>query len=92
MDAELTNFVRGVLFMGYLVAGLFFCRFWRRTREKLFAWFAAAFWLLALERLLMLLMHTAEEHYAAIHAIRLLAFLMIIAAIVNKNRSRGEPS
>lgn len=92
MDPEIANFVRGALFTGYLMAGLFFCRFWRRTCDRLFAWFAAAFWLLASERLLMLFLHAAEEHYASIHAIRLCAFLMIIAAIVNKNRSRGDSS
>lgn len=90
MSPEWINFVRGVLFMGYLVAGLCFCRFWRKTQERLFVWFAAAFWLLAFERLVMVMLQASEDHQASIYIIRLLAFLMIIVAIVNKNRARGE--
>ncbi|WP_436040821.1 DUF5985 family protein [Rhizobium sp. LjRoot98] len=32
---------------------MFFIRFWRRTRDALFAAFAAAFWLLALNQALL---------------------------------------
>ena len=87
----MVSFIRGMLFSGYAVAGLVFCRFWRRTQERLFAWFAAAFWLLALERLVMHSGCVSENQYAIVHLLRLLAFVMIIVAIVNKNRSRPRP-
>lgn len=87
MSPEIVSFIRGALFTAYTVAGLFFCRFWRRTQENLFAWFAAAFWLMALERLVMLSGRVSEEQYAFVHLIRLAAFVMIIMAIVNKNRA-----
>lgn len=92
MKPQLVDFIRGVLFASYAVAGLFFCRFWRRTRESLFAWFAAAFWLMAVERLIMFFANTSEDQYALVHLIRLSAFLMIIVAIANKNRTRRPRS
>ena len=41
------DFIGGALMLGYLVLGLFFLKFWRRTRDPLFMMFAFAFWLLA---------------------------------------------
>lgn len=88
MSPELAEFSRGILFAGYLVIGLFFCRYWSRTRDRLFVWFAAAFWMLALERLAMLVTGASEEgRYALVHLIRLAAFVMIIVAIASKNLS-----
>ena len=40
-------FVSGLIAMAYAVAGVFFLRFWRRTRDSLFAAFGLAFWLFA---------------------------------------------
>jgi hypothetical protein len=39
--------IAGALAMGFLIAGLFFLKFWRRTGDGLFLAFAAAFGLLA---------------------------------------------
>lgn len=41
------EFVSGLITMGFVVAGLFFLRFWRRAGDRLFAAFAVAFWMLA---------------------------------------------
>jgi hypothetical protein len=41
------TFFSGMVTMGFLIAGLFFLRFWWRTQDKLFAVFAVAFWLFA---------------------------------------------
>lgn len=83
----LTALISGMLVAGYLVAGLHFLRFWKLSRDRLFAMFAAAFWLLAAQRLALAL--TAAEPEAAVwlYALRLLAFVLIIAAIVDKNRA-----
>ncbi len=85
----LQGFVSGLITMGFAVAGLFFLSFWRRTRETLFAAFAAAFWLLALNQGLATFLHAPEETQSRIYLIRLLAFLIIIGAIVLKNTGRG---
>lgn len=79
-------FLNGATFMGSLVAALYFFRFWRDTRDRLFVLFGIAFGLLALNRgALALSQHTAESepyYYLA----RLAAFLLIAFAVVDKNR------
>ena len=42
------TFISGMVAAGFLVAGLFFIRFWRKTHDQLFISFALAFWLLGL--------------------------------------------
>lgn len=68
------------------VAGLCFLRFWRDTRDRLFVFFAVAFWLLALSWMLLAFLSPNEETRPYVYAIRLAAFALIIAAIVDKNR------
>ena len=51
----LFDFLSGAITMGFLVAGFFFLRFWKRTRDSLFLAFAAAFWLLGLAQALLAL-------------------------------------
>ncbi len=81
-------FISGLITMGMAVSGLFFFSFWRRTRETLFIAFAVAFWLLALNQALATILHAPEETRSWIYLIRLLAFLIIIVAIVIKNTGR----
>lgn len=69
-----------------LVIGLVFLRFWRRSADTLFALFAAAFWLLALSWFLLALLSSTGESRPYIYGIRLVAFLLIIVAIMQKNR------
>jgi len=77
----------GAILMGYGVCALFFLRFWRATRDRLFAAFSAAFWVLALQRLALGLVEPLEEWRTGLYSFRLLAFLLIIGAILDKNRS-----
>ncbi len=76
----------GALAMGYLVAAMFFIRYWREARERLFAFFALAFLLLAAQRLL--LPFIAEDQIELAYTVRVVAFLMIIVGIVDKNRRK----
>lgn len=75
-------FLSGALTMAYAVAALFFLRFWRDSHDRLFGFFSAAFWLLALQRAVVTLCNVGE----AIFLVRALAFVLIIIAIVDKNR------
>lgn len=82
------QFVWGLITMGYLVAGLFFLRFWWRTRDLLFGAFAAAFWLLALNQGLVAVAGLPREEQSWVYVLRLVAFLIIIAAVIEKNARR----
>lgn len=86
MGDALTPLVSGLLVMGYAVAGLFFLRFWRETRDRLFGIFAGAFWLLAVQRLLLALFQDPDSEQVWLYGIRLLAFVLILVAIIDKNR------
>lgn len=86
MRSNLVIFLHGVSAAGAWAAGLFFLRFWRESRDVLFACFGAAFWLLALSWTLVALISPLEEARPYVYALRLLAFLLIIAATVEKNR------
>ncbi len=79
--------IAGALAMGYAVAALFFLRFWKRSRDRLFAIFALAFLLLGAQRLALVLAAHHEIDTTWIYALRLLAFLLILSAIVDKNRA-----
>ncbi len=79
-------FLSGLVTMGDLVAALFFLKFWKRSGDTLFAIFAAAFSLLALGQALLALSDVPVEERSWIYLLRLAAFLLIIVAIVRKNR------
>lgn len=81
-------FFSGLITMGFLIAGLFFLRFWRRTGDLLFAAFAVAFWLLATNQALLVLADVPAEERTWFYLLRLVAFGLIIAAITFKNRQR----
>jgi hypothetical protein len=83
--------ISGAITMGYAVAGLFFLRFWRETRDRLFLIFTAAFWVLGLQRLALVFSRDMVEDHTVLYLIRLFAFLLILGAIVDKNRSSPQP-
>ena len=76
-------FISGALAMGYAMASLCFTRFWRQSGERLFAWFACAFALLAVQRVAVSVEHPHEWFYL----LRLAAFVLIILGIADKNRA-----
>jgi len=86
------DFLTGANATAALVAGLFFLRFWRQTADRLFASFAFAFWLLSLQWLLLGLTAPDYELRPLLYGIRLVAFALIIGAIVDKNRVRKPRS
>ena len=87
----LYDFLSGAVTFGYLVAGLFFLRFWRRTADPLFLSFALAFALLGASQALLSLADVPVEERSWIYLLRLAAFLLIIVGILRKNR-RGAGS
>ena len=70
----------------YAVIALFFLRFRRRTGDRLFTWFSAAFLLLSAQRFALTLAREWGEATLWLYGLRLLAFLLILLAIIDKNR------
>lgn len=85
----LYDFLSGAVSFGFVVAGLFFVRFWSRVRDPLFIWFALAFWLLGLGQATLALAGLPLEERSSVYLIRLAAFSLIIFAIFRKNRARA---
>jgi len=85
----LYNFLAGAVTLGFLVCGLFFMRFWRRTRDELFLAFAVSFGLLGLVQGLLALGNIPTEERGSVYLIRLAAFAIILVAIIRKNRGAG---
>ena len=79
------EFLSGAVTFGYLVAALFFARFWKKTGDRLFVAFAVAFVLLALNQALAQWLGAADERVGYTYLLRVLGFVLILAAIVDKN-------
>jgi hypothetical protein len=77
----------GATGMACAAVAVIFVRSWRRTRDALFAFFAAAFAMMAVNRALLAIVGEARETVTALYAVRLAAFLLILAGIVVKNAS-----
>lgn len=80
----------GALTMASAVAGLFFLRFWRQTGDRLFVFFALAFFALAVHWFGLAWVNPGIESRHQLYVVRLLAFLVLIAGILDKN-ARGSP-
>jgi hypothetical protein len=81
----MNDFLHGAITVAGLSIALFFLRYWRSTRDRLFAMFSAAFALLAIHWLV----STAWPHMIApAHAFRFLAFVLIALAVLDKNRGK----
>lgn len=86
----MSSLLPGMIVALSLVAGLFFLRFRRRTGDRFFAIFAAAFWLLAVNRAGLTIMAEEREYHTWLYGVRLVAFLLILLAILDKNRGTGR--
>lgn len=82
----LRAYLSGAMMMAFAIAGLMFLKYWKRTRDSLFLSFAASFFLLALERISLIVINPYEE--ARIYLLRLLAYVSLGVAIIVKNRPR----
>lgn len=82
----MSSFLLGATTFAYAVLALFFARFRARTGDRLFTIFAAAFAVLAVNRALLAMLSQTHEARNLLYVVRLVAFLLILYAIVDKNR------
>lgn len=83
----LYDFLAGAVSFGFFVCGLFFLRYWSRSRDELFLAFAVAFALLGTGQAILALANIPTEERGSLYLIRLSAFLLILLAIYRKNRT-----
>ena len=86
MRASLYPLLSGMLATGYFVAALYFLRFFRDTKDRLFSFFALAFFILGAQRIASVVAMQWTENTLWIYGMRLVAFLLILYAIIDKNR------
>ena len=80
------DFLSGLVVALATVAALIFTRFWRQSRDRLFAFFGGAFFLLALNYALLTFNPRDSEIRPYLYVVRLVAFLLLIVGILDKNR------
>lgn len=76
----------GALTAGFLVAALYFARFWKQSHDRLFLFFATSFALLGLNAFALGLSTPQGDVRVVVYGLRLVAFLLILYAIYDKNR------
>ena len=69
-----------------ILVGVIFLRFWREALDRLFVCFALAFWLFAINYLLLALLDTTDETRAYVFLPRLAGFVVILIAVIDRNR------
>jgi hypothetical protein len=72
-----------------IVAALFFLRFWRSSRDSFFLYFALSFLIEGVNRFFLYLAVGTNEDAPLFYLIRLIAYGLIVVAIVRKNRERA---
>ena len=88
--AALNQTLLGATAMAFLVVGVFFLRFWRDGRDRFFLLFALSFIVEGSNRIAQALSVSPNEGSLSRYGIRVLAFALILAAILDKNRSRDS--
>jgi hypothetical protein len=89
MTTTATTFIAGASGALAAVAALLFLRFWRMSGDRLFGLFALAFAVFAGNRIAITVIPREQDTW--IYTLRLVAFAVIIVAIVDKNRPRRTP-
>jgi hypothetical protein len=91
VSAILVDFLAGAVTLGFFVAAGFFLRFWRRTRDRLFLAFSAAFMLLAVNQALAAFLGAGDELTPYTYLLRVFGFMLILYAIIDKNVASRRP-
>lgn len=84
----MNNMLLGGIATLSFVAGLYFLRFWKSTGDRFHLFFAIAFWMEGVNRVILALVEALPEDVPLIYLIRLAAFSLILFAIADKNWPR----
>jgi hypothetical protein len=83
-------FLLGGVSVACLVVGLFFLRYWFSTHDRFFLFMMVSFWIESANRLDMALTQSWTEDEPFHYLVRLLSYGLILVAIWDKNRPRGD--
>jgi hypothetical protein len=89
-SSVLNVFLSGAIALAFALICIQFFGFWQQSRIRLFLLFAGAFFLLMIERIVLILCDPDKEVVPYVYAIRLAAFIVIIIAIIDQNRHRRD--
>lgn len=90
MSKDMNLVLLGAIAMASLVAGLFFLRFWKDTRDRFFLFFSVSFFVEGMNRFALAMTSDPNEGRPFFYFVRFLSFLLILVAIVDKNISSKE--
>ena len=79
------DFFTGVATAGFLIAALFFFRFWKATQDTFFVILGIAFVLFAANQAAVVLLEVSHEEQSWIYVLRLVGFALLLVAIALKN-------
>jgi hypothetical protein len=82
----------GALAMGTLICALIFLRLWRDSADRFFLFFALSFLVQAINRVTLALEPFPNEGSPLHYWVRLLAYVLILVAVADKNRSPSRPT
>lgn len=90
MSSDLTYFLYGAIALTCFAIGVKFLKYWQLSRDRFFLWFTSAFWVFTIGWSLRLVVDTDDEHRHYLFVPRLIGFLLILIAILDKNRRAKE--
>lgn len=85
----LRGFFLGVIVTLSLIVALYFFKFWKRSKDSLFLAFGIAFFIEGVNRTAYLFLERPNDSMPVIYMVRLIAFLLILGAIIKKNAGRS---
>ena len=86
MTGLVVPYLHGALSVACLAVGIKFLKYYRLSHDRFFVWFAIAFWTFAVGATIRVFVAQTPEHAHLGYLPRLLGFLLIIIAIIDKNR------
>jgi hypothetical protein len=86
----MTGFLSGMITAGFLVAAMFFLRFWRRTGDSLFAIFGISFVLFAIGQSISVSFDFLQDDKTLVYLVRLFGFGLLLVAIAKKNLAKPK--
>ena len=89
----MNQILAGAIAMASLIASLFFLRFWKTTRDRFFLFFALAFFVEGVNRLVLAPIAgdgSSDLLDYSFYLLRLSSYGLILFAILDKNRPRDK--